>query len=115
MKIAMDLKLFYIYKQTLGETVIKILPILKIIKSKDWPHLIQTLLHLEDAQGNAEEDNLIFEILVSHESSVPHDNDYDGSNLQDLHQKSRHVPVLQGARGRKALNLRGQANLVIIK
>ena len=72
------------------------------------------MLHLEDAQGNAEEDNLIFKILVSHESSVPHDDDYDGSNLQDLHQKSRHVPVLQGTRGGKALNLRSQANLAII-
>ena len=48
-------------------------------------------------------------------SQYPIDDDYDGSNLQDLHQKPRHVPVLQGARGRKALNLRGQANLVIIK
>ena len=106
---------FFIYKQLLEKTVIKILPILKIIKSKDWPHLIQTLLHLEDAQGNAEEDNLFFKILVSHEFSVPHDNDYAGSNLQDLHQKPRQVPVLQGARGGKALNLRGQANLAIIK
>ena len=111
----MDLKFFFIYKQLLEKTVIKILPILKIIKSKDWPHLIQTLLHLEDAQGNAEEDNLFFKILVSHEFSVPHDDVYAGSNLQDLHQKSRQVPVLQGARGGKALNLRGQANLAIIK
>ena len=87
---------------------------LKIIKSKDWPHLIQTLLHLEDAQGNAEED-IWFSRFSSFAKSKPHDDDYAGSNLQDLHQKSRQVPVLQGARGGKALNLRGQANLAIIK
>ena len=110
----MDLKLFFIYKQLLEKTVIKILPILKIIKSKDWPHLIQTLLHLEDAQGNAEED-IWFSRFSSFAKSKPHDDDYAGSNLQDLHQKPRHVPVLQGARGGKALNLRGQANLAIIK
>ena len=114
MKIAIDLKLFYM--QTIAGTNCYQNSInLKIIKSKHWPHLIQTLLHLEDAQGNAEEDNLFFKILVSHEFSVPHNNDYAGSNLQDLHQKSRHVPVLQGAWGGKALNLRGQANLAIIK
>ena len=56
-----------------------------------------------------------FLLLASHKFSVPHVDDYSGSNLQDLHQKSRQVPVLQGARGGKALNLRGQANLAIIK